>query len=535
MSDSREQIIEKIVRGTPEERRYICSKSLLFFSIYYFSEYFNYKIAPFHRDFYEDANKLAQGELNEVAWIAFRESAKTSIAKIFVIWCIAYKKKRYISYDSYDKSNAEAALFDIVVSLQTNHKLKADFGELYHEKREDGESKLKRVSSFITANKIKVEAFSTQESTRGRIYQNNRPDLFVLDDIETSKTKDSIPVTQKIIAHINEMKAGLSANGSVLYLGNYISENGVIQHVMDSVGRNLKGVVRNVPVVKNGAITWPDKYVATDAEALDSNKTLTKDKFKISIESKKRDLGSIVFHTEMMNDPVSAHQNFFDRKKIDSDLQSVRSFKEDKAGFLMWDSYNPSHRYAIGGDTSMGVGLDSNASVAIDFSTIPAKQVASFASNEIAPDVFAHELKREGDILGTCLIAPEVNSQSGGTCLNELKRIYPLDMIFRRMPKDKFKDIPTDKIGWETNSATKPEMLFQLKSAYEDGKLLIQDERILREMRSFGQIDVSSLDNSTRHFDLLIATAIAWAMRNFAKVKVPYSSYTQPEYEKPGL
>ena len=38
-----------------------------------------------------------------MAWIAFRESAKTSYAKLFVIWLIAYKKRFYINVDSFDK------------------------------------------------------------------------------------------------------------------------------------------------------------------------------------------------------------------------------------------------------------------------------------------------------------------------------------------------------------------------------------------------------------------------------------------------
>ena len=79
------------------------------------------------------------------------------------------------------------------------------------------------------------------------------------------------------------------------------------------------------------------------------------------------------------------------------------------------------------------------------------------------------------------------------------------------------------KLGFQTNVATKSDMIFQLKSAVEDGILAIKDKRILREMKNYRRAELQTRGgkdpNATRHFDLLIATAIAWAMRNHAKSK----------------
>jgi hypothetical protein len=89
---------------------------------------------------------------------------------------------------------------------------------------------------------------------------------------------------------------------------------------------------------------------------------------------------------------------------------------------LLWQEYNPAHRYAIGADTGKGNGNDHSASVLIDFSTIPARQVGSYANNLIPADQFAYELKRQAELFGSCLIAPEKNSASGGSLLNDDKR-----------------------------------------------------------------------------------------------------------------
>jgi hypothetical protein len=107
-----------------------------------------YKSAPFHDDFFDDFEGLVTGRLKEAAWLAYRESAKTSITKIGIAWIIARKQvidalrkqgeevshwgeRLYINIDSYDKANAESVLFDVVTELQTNQLLISDFGHLY--------------------------------------------------------------------------------------------------------------------------------------------------------------------------------------------------------------------------------------------------------------------------------------------------------------------------------------------------------------------------------------------------------------------
>ncbi len=528
-----------------EARKYICSKSLFLFAAYYFTEYFTYKTPEFHYDFFEDFENLVDGKIKNAVHVAFAEAAKTSIAKIGLVWLGAYNKKRYINVDSNDKENAERILFDVVLAMQTNSRLIDDFGQLYNAPRSRDEATIKRISNFITNKGIRYEAHSTQESVRGRVHKEQRPDFFLFDDIENAKTIRSMVTTQAVISHYDEVKRGLAPNACTLLLGNYLLEEGSVAYAMRAA-ENSGGVVRFIPVVdKKGNIAWPDKYVATDAEALKVNKDLPKEKQKISLESKKRELnagGHRVYEVEMMLDPIAAGSTFFDRRLIDIAVQKAVKPTDDKAGFLLWSAYNPAHAYAIGGDTAKGNGGDSNASVLMNFSTIPIRQIGSYANNLIPADQFAHELKREGDMFGTCLIAPEKNSESGGSCLTTLKMIYPLDKIYWQVPPDRLTDKPlgTGELGWETNMATKYTILNDLKSAFESGQLLIEDERILKEMRSFTYTDADDLGTakqglSTRHFDLLMAAAICYAMRKYAVQKPVTSDYSQPDYESANL
>lgn len=292
-----------VMDGTVSERKYLCSKDFSLFMCYYFVDYLKYPFADYHYEMFDDIKKLMSGDLREVAWIMFRESAKTSFAKILLAWILCYKKRTYLNVDAFDKENAERMLFDIVVELQTNGRIKSDFGELFNAKRNPDEIQQKRVNNFVTNHGVRVEAHSTQESVRGRLHGHQRPDFLVIDDFETNKTKDSEAYTSQVINHINEFKSGLDSTAVVLYLGNYITEYGSVRTLIDRAKIDDRLKIRNVPVYDETLkLAWPSKY------------TLTKEPGKVDLEDKKVQLGSQVFKAEMLNQPIDeTTQEFFDK------------------------------------------------------------------------------------------------------------------------------------------------------------------------------------------------------------------------------
>lgn len=290
------EALDKVINGNQAERRYLCEQSFILFAIYYFKDYFKYSLAPYHYDFAQDLHDLTDGKVREVAWIAYRESAKTTFAKLFVIWMICYKKRLYINLDSFDKENSERILFDVAFELVNNKRLQADYGVMFSKERGITDIKQNRINNFVTENGIRVEAHSTQESVRGRLHLNQRPDCLICDDIETNKTKDSQAYTKQVRDHITEAMAGMATNGFILYLGNYISEYGNIAWLMDRAKTDKNIRVRNIPVMAEGQPLWASKYALTDEEAQKTG--------KVSIEDKQRQLGSLVFSYEMMNQPI---------------------------------------------------------------------------------------------------------------------------------------------------------------------------------------------------------------------------------------
>lgn len=282
-----------ILSCTPAERRYITDNDFALWFVYYYVDYIKHPFAQFHYDMFDDLQKLVSGELREVAFVMFRESAKTSIAKGFITWLICTEKKKYINVDSFDKENAERMLFDAILELQKNPRILQDYGELYNAKRNSEELTQKKISNFLTNNGIRVEAHSTQESIRGRLHGAQRPDALILDDFETNKTKDSEAYTAQVAGHISEAQSGMDANGIVLYLCNYITEYGNVAHLFERQKNDPRLKVRKVDLLdENGNPNWPEKY------------TLTKEPGKVSVADIRAKLGPQVFNAEMMNSPI---------------------------------------------------------------------------------------------------------------------------------------------------------------------------------------------------------------------------------------
>jgi hypothetical protein len=72
-------------------------------------------------------------------------------------------------------------------------------------------------------------------------------------------------------------------------------------------------------------------------------------------------------------------------------------------------------------------------------------------------------------------------------------------------------------------------MFMALRKAVDDGHLLLEDENLINEVKSYSRDDLMDRPEdprlTTRHFDLITACAIAWQMKDFAT----YSDIQTPE------
>lgn len=285
------------------DRIYVCEKSFKLFFYYYFRKYIKLKSAPFHYDMYNDLQ-----DFKFLMWIMFRESAKTAIARAFVVWCIIYKKKYNIHWIGYELKKSMKNARAIANELQANPFILEDFGQMYYEqKTEEKKSKPKKLEQFVATNGVSFSASSTNVSGRGDLESENRPDLYVFDDIENEKTKKSQVMTSGIINNVEEILGGISAGCQVLFLSNYISKYGSIAHFEANAKKSDRWKIRRQSLISSGKISWPDAFVLTAEEERIHNDEVERSKHVKSVENLKIDLGGTAkFNQEMLLIPRGA-------------------------------------------------------------------------------------------------------------------------------------------------------------------------------------------------------------------------------------
>lgn len=324
------------------------------------------------------------------------------------------------------------------------------------------------------------------------------------EDFEDRTTLRSAKKTKAIWDNMEEARTGLAKEGACLYTCNYISEAGNVHRLVGKPSETRK--VLTVPILKHGLSAWPDRYSLEE------------------IAQMKRDDDD--FEGERMCQPSASKDILFDRDTLDKmeEREPIRTL----AGFKIFREFNPSHRYGSGHDVSGGVGLDSSTSVFIDFECVPAQVVATFASNTIKPEAFGHEILRETQMYDMNIAGIENNY---GTAAIAIARQLGVKLYKTQAKETKIGEFTPTEYGWHTNAITKPKMLFALTKAIEDGILVLNDRDLIREMKSYSRNDlieeVRDPRLTTRHFDLLIACAIAWQMKDFAESKKSKTSNDQ--------
>lgn len=495
--DSRQLIKDIITKGIPQEKIILFRfnkddsnekvyKKFQLFAKSNYIRFFKGVDAPFHQEMVMNFIRSYRGE-NYIN-LAFRGSSKTSLAKLFLVFAILNdtdKSRKYIKVLSRDIKNSKQIVTDVFNMCLD---VQGIYGDVFE--REGEKKREERMDSFTLKSGVKLTAGSVGQAQRGHIQDAYRPDWLWFEDIEDRESISSQVITEGIIARCDEAILGLDKQGNLFVTGNYISENGVIQWFLEKKDY----IVQVVPILINEGPSW-SIYSLTEIEKLKQN--------------------SEDFYGEYMCDPARSEGKFFDIDRIESDLKAVREPQQVRDGINYWNGYLMHHRYGIGADTGEGVGLDSSALAMFDFTT--GELTATYHSNEIKPELFAYTIAKLGEAFGKCVVAPEINNMSGGIVIVTLKNIY--ENIYQAVDRTRLKEVESQKLGWHTNSRTKPQMFMDFRRDYNDGIVHIHDKQVLKEMKSYQNVDITENPNSniTRHFDLLTAVVIAWQMKSVLK------------------
>lgn len=235
---------------------------------------------------------------------------------------------------------------------------------------------------------------------------------------------------------------------------------------------------------------------------------------------------------------ASAGDKFFDTKSVDK--MKTREPLTDVGEWKYYADYRPGHRYAAAVDVAEGLGQDNSVIAIMDFDAknddgnLRPEVVAVYVSDRIAPDSLAYVARDGATRYGNCLLAVERNNHGHAT-LAILKGIYY--NIYKEHKTDRDADVETERLGWHTNGATKPKMLYDIATALNEMLLNIPDKDTVTELRTYPKDEATKFvkDDDGKHWDRVMALAICWQMKGHAKSNRVVMTGTEGDFDKSGV
>ena len=229
-------------------------------------------MSEFHHEFCSMLSSVAKDEVDEhIAWACPRQHAKTAYGtNIYPVHQAVYRHRTFIIVVSETVTVAGTFIQWGNRQLKFNRKLIEDFGMLLFERPSSNE--IDNKEEYVTQNGVKVMARGAGGQMRGMRYGSTRPQLMILDDLESEEDVRTKEQRAKILAWFNEeaLPAIDKSKGKVIYVGTILSFDSLLDIVIREDKRFRS---RRYKAVESYAINsdlwdeWKDIYLADDEDA----------------------------------------------------------------------------------------------------------------------------------------------------------------------------------------------------------------------------------------------------------------------------
>ena len=201
---------------------------------------------------------------------------------------------------------------------------------------------------------------------------------------------------------------------------------------------------------------------------------------------------------------LSSGESVFDLVELRKRISEAEEPIKDDGYLKIYLPYDKTKSYVVGADVAEGVNKDFSVAVMIEAET---KRVAAVLRGQFKPYEFAHRInamcekyRREESYWP--LVSVERNNHGHAVLLELNEHIgYPSLYVHS-----------DDKLGWRTDSVTRPIMINAFIDAVENNLLKIPDRSILGEcltlVNNNGKIEATD----GKHDDCVVASAIAFQM-----------------------
>ncbi len=181
----------------------------------------------------------------------------------------------------------------------------------------------------------------------------------------------------------------------------------------------------------------------------------------------------------------------------------------------------PGQKAVMGSDVAEGLEIgDDHASIVLGLQSN--NTMAAYNTNKPDPDEFAIFNKRLGLFYNKAFIGVERNSV-GFSVVSDLIKIYPISKIYFHIRLDERTKKETKKFGWITDERTRHLILAALKQEIRESSTELLDKQLINQGMRFVNVDGKPQASAGAKDDLIMARAIAGAMRRhrLSKADIP--------------
>lgn len=201
----------------------------------------------FHHELSSKLDELNVNKTAKICWSVPRGHAKSAyLSNVFPVHQCVFKKRNYILIISETTGMAQKFVEWVGGQLKHNQKLREDFGVLLHPNKQANE--MDNLEAFVTHKGTKVQSAGMGVQLRGARHGAYRPDLLILDDLESSKNTNTRDLREKNLHWFNSviMPIGDITKTAFIYMGTLVHGQGLLTSVLnrsDFNGRIYSAIV----------------------------------------------------------------------------------------------------------------------------------------------------------------------------------------------------------------------------------------------------------------------------------------------------
>lgn len=235
-------------------------ESFEFFINFFLPEELEHPVPQFHKDAWE---YLKAVQLEYVALALPRGHAKTTLARLAVVWYFLFTPFRFIIYVSNTLPVASEATQAIANFFRSDN-FESVFGPVKFDVEQNQRGFYKFTLSYIDEYGITREKdcvlkpFGAAQQIRGTNIDNIRPELAIVDDLEDDENTATTLLQNKLKKwFMGAFRKALSrTNRKIIYLGNMLSSKSILYHICEKSDEWYS--TRKGCILSDGQPLWPE-------------------------------------------------------------------------------------------------------------------------------------------------------------------------------------------------------------------------------------------------------------------------------------